>query len=402
MRTILHCDCNSFFASVESMYNPELKNIPMAVGGSEESRKGIILAKNEAAKKYGVVTAETIWSAKKKCPQLVVVSPHYDRYVAVSEKVNEIYKEYSEFVEPFGIDESWIDVTDVKELFGDGKTIADTIRKRVREEIGITVSVGVSFTKSFAKLGSDYKKPDATTVIDRDDVETIVYPQNLNCLLFAGEKICAEFNKYGIVTIGDLARCDKSFIEKHFGKNGMLLYNYAKGNDEDKVHSVYDKEEIKSVGNSYTFPYDLTDKDDISHAFTWLSDVVSGRMRKLKVRCSVVGITIKDENFKTINRQMTISNPTNHRKDLKKYAMDLFLEVWKGNNGIRLLGITGSNLIRDGEEQTSLFSFGEDEKKEKLETAIDSIREKFGTNAVKIASSDKFNSKYASDDKENN
>ncbi len=401
MRTILHCDCNGFFASVEAMDNPELKNIPMAVGGSVESRKGIILAKNESAKKYGIVTAETIWSAKKKCPHLVIVPPRHDRYAQISEMVNNIYKEYTEFVEPFGIDESWLDVTDVHRLFGSGKKIADEIRSRVANEIGITVSVGVSFTKSFAKLGSDYKKPDATTVITPEDVKSIVYPQKLDSLIFAGNKTCEEFKKYGIVTIGDLALCDESFIKENFGKNGMVLYNYATGRDNDPVKSIYDKDEIKSIGNSYTFPTDLHGEEDIKHAIVWLGDVVSSRMRKAGVKCTVVGIVIKDENLKSLTRQISISKPTNHGRDLVKYGMELIKKNWNMACGIRMLGISGANLVSENEEQVSLFDVADNSKNKKLDTAIDSMRAKYGQSAVKFASEGEYHTKYDETDTEN-
>ena len=402
LRTILHCDCNSFFASVEALDNSELKNIPMAVGGSEESRKGIILAKNEQAKKYGIVTAETIWSARKKCPQLVVVPPRHERYLQVSKAVNEIYREYTEFVESFGIDESWLDVTNVKELFGDGVTIANQLRKRISTEIGITISVGVSFTKSFAKLGSDYKKPDATTVITPENLERIVYPQRLNNLLFAGRKICDEFKRFGIVTIGDLAKTDRSFIESHFGKNGSLLHDYASGNDKDEVKSIYEKDEVKSVGNSYTFPHDLVGEEEIRHALVWLADEVSSRMRHINVKCNVVGIVIKDENFKTITRQVTISTPTSHAGDLLFHAMELVRKNWNMSQGIRMIGISGTNLVSDGEEQMSLFDIGTNKKNDKLDAAIDSVRAKFGKNAVKFASSDDYHTKYAEMSDEDN
>ena len=402
MRTILHCDCNSFFASVETLGKPELRNVPMAVGGSEESRKGIILAKNEAAKKYGIITAETIWSAKKKCPHLIVVPPHHDKYMEISQRVNNIYKEYTEFVEPFGIDESWLDVTNVKALFGDGETIANELRKRICDEIGITISVGVSFTKSFAKLGSDYKKPDATTVIMPENVKKIVYPQKLGNLLFAGGKTCELFKKYGVITIGDLANCDENFIKNNFGKNGLLLYNYARGNDNDKVRSIYEEEEIKSVGNSYTFPHDLTGEEEIRHALVWLSDVVSSRMRKMNVKCTVVGIVIKDENLKSITRQVSISNPTNHGGDLFKYGMELIKKNWNLSCKIRMLGISGTNLVKEGEEQVSLFTIGDNSKNEKLDAAIDSLRAKFGQKAIKFASSDEYHTKYAEKGEDNN
>ncbi len=402
MRTILHCDCNSFYASVESLDNPQLKNIPMAVGGDPETRKGIILAKNEAAKKYGIVTAETIWSAKKKCPSLVIVPPRHDRYAEISERINNIYKEYTEFVEPFGIDESWLDVTGVYHLFGDGEKIANEIRERISKEIGVTVSVGVSFTKSFAKLGSDYKKPDAVTVIMPEHVEQIVYPQKLNNLLFAGGKTCETFNRYGIITIGDLAKCDSNFVEKNFGKNGMLLYNYACGKDADEVKSIYDREIVKSVGNSYTFPSDLKGEDEIRPALVWLCDVVSTRMRKLNVKGSSVGIVIKDANFKTITRQTTLSAPTNHGGDLLRFSMELLKKNWNMAQGIRMLGVSCSHLVEEGEEQLSLFTIADNKKNERLDAAIDSVRAKFGQKAIKFASEESYHTKYAEKDVQDN
>lgn len=402
MRTILHCDCNGFFASVEALDNPELKNIPMAVGGDPESRKGIILAKNEPAKKYGIVTAETIMSATKKCPHLVVVPPRHERYAEISNKVNEIYKEYTEFVEPFGIDESWLDVTDVYALFGSGKKIADELRQRIAREIGVTISVGVSFTKSFAKLGSDYKKPNATTVILPEDVERIVYPQKLNNLLFAGGKICEEFNRYGIVTIGDLAKADEAFIQNHFGKNGMLLHSYAKGEDCDRVKSIYEKDEVKSIGNSYTFPKDLFGKDEVYNALVWLGDVVSSRLRKEKVKALTICVVIKDENFRTITRQVTRQQGTNHGKDLAQHSMALVQKNWNFAKGIRMLGISCTNLISENEEQTTLFQTASDVKSESLDKTIDLIREKYGQNALKFASRDTYHTKYAETDCENN
>ncbi len=400
MRTILHCDCNSFFASVEALDNPELKNIPMAVGGSEEKRKGIILAKNDAAKKYGIVTAETIASARKKCPTLIVVPPRHERYEEISKKVNDIYKEYTEYVEPFGIDESWLDVTDVKELFGDGIKIANELRSRIAEEVGITISVGVSFTKAFAKLGSDMKKPDATTVIMPSDIERKVYPQNLDTLLFAGKKTCERFKDYGIVTIGDLAKCDERFVERNFGKSGVMLQSFAKGRDGERVKSIYDTDEVKSVGNSYTFPHDLTSEDEIRAALVKLGDTVSARMRAMKVKGKVVGIVIKDENLHTITRQVTLSTPTNHGGELSQNAIKLEKLSVNNSIGIRMLGIWAANLIEEDEGQLSLFDITDNKKSEQLDAAIDKIREKYGKNAVKYASAEEYDLKYAEETKE--
>lgn len=400
MRTILHCDCNSFYASVEIRDNPELKNVPMAVGGNPKTRKGIILAKNDIAKRYGVTTAETIWSAKKKCPDLVIVPPRHDRYEELSLKVNDIYKEYTEYVETFGIDESWLDVTDCRELFGSGEKIADELRRRIREETGLTISVGVSFNKAFAKFGSDYKKPDATTVIMPCDVEKIIYPQKLGNLLYAGRKLCEEFARYGIITIGDLAKSDRSFIEQNFGKNGIRLYSYARGEDDERVRSIYEEEEVKSIGNSYTFPKDLVGEDEIREAAVWLGDVVSSRMRRLGVKCTSVGVVIKDENLKSITRQMTISEATNHAPDLTGYAMTLLKKAWNMSRPIRMLGISAMSLIKEGEEQMSLFEIS-DNRKAKLDEAVDSIRDKFGNNSIKFASSYSFDTECAKECDEN-
>lgn len=402
MRVILHCDCNSFFASAEIRDNPDLKNVPLAVGGNPETRKGIILAKNDIAKKYGVVTAETVWSAKKKCPELVVVPPRHERYEELSRIVNDIYKEYTEYVEPFGIDESWLDVTECRALFGSGEAIADELRRRIREETGLTISVGVSFNKAFAKLGSDYKKPDATTVIMPHDVESKVYPQSLGNLLYAGKRVCEEFGKYGIITIGDLARSDRGFIEQTFGKNGIRLYGYARGEDNERVKSIYDKEEVKSVGNSYTFPKSLVGEEEIRRAAVWLGDTVSSRMRRLKVKCTTLGVVIKDESLKSITRQTTLSEPTNHAVTIARCAAELIKRSWNTSVPIRMLGITASSLVKEGEEQISLFD-GSDKKKSKLDGAIDSIRDKYGNNSLKFASSYSFDTECAKEyDGENN
>lgn len=211
-RTILHCDCNSFFASVECVFRPELKTVPMAVCGNPENRHGIILAKNELAKKAGVVTAETVWQARQKCPELVLVPPHHQEYVRYSNLVNAIYQRYTDQVEPFSIDESWLDVTGSRTLFGSGETIADTIRKAVREELGITVSAGVSFNKIFAKMGSDYKKPDATTVISRENYRQLLWPLPISEMIFVGKASRTALRELGIYTIGDLARAEPSLL----------------------------------------------------------------------------------------------------------------------------------------------------------------------------------------------
>ena len=251
-RVILHCDCNNFFASVETLLNPSYRGIPMAVCGSQEDRHGIVLAKNEEAKKYGIKTAETVFSAKKKCPYLVIASPHYDEYEKYSMKLNAIYGEYTDKVEPFGIDESWLDVTASRRLFGTGEEIAELIRQRVKNEIGVTVSIGVSFNKVFAKLGSDYKKPDAITAISKENFRQIVFPLPVSDLLFVGKKTTEELEKIGIRTIGDLASTSKDMLRYKLGKMGDMLYDYANGLDSSPVGSGINRE-AKSISNGFTF-----------------------------------------------------------------------------------------------------------------------------------------------------
>ena len=244
-RVILHCDLNCFYASVELLSHPDLRDVPVAVCGDPSSRHGIILAKNEPAKQFGVKTAETIWQAKKKCPDLVLLPPHHKLYREYSRKVNAIYDEYTDLVEPFGIDESWLDVTHTLHLFGgDAKALADTLRQRMKQELGLTLSVGVSFNKVFAKLGSDYKKPDATTVISRENWQSIVWPLPVGDLLYVGGAARKLLKQYGVETIGQLAACPQDMLETLMGKMGTQLHAYANGLDRDAVRYRYEAEPV--------------------------------------------------------------------------------------------------------------------------------------------------------------
>ena len=384
-RVILHCDCNGFFASVECALNPDLKNVPMAVGGSVEARHGIILAKNELAKKYNIQTAETIFSAKKKCPYLVIVPPHHDLYEEYSRKVNEIYLEYTDLVEKFGIDESWLDVTGSQRLFGSGEEIASILRKRIREEIGITISVGVSFNKVFAKLGSDYKKPDATTVISREDFKEIVYPLPVGDLLFVGRKTKEALSKLHIETIGDLAESNESDIIKLLGKQGETIYRYARGEDNSPV-DPHSNDEVKSVGNGMTFKRDLYGERDILCGISHLSESIAVRMRKKGVKCTVVQITIKDPDLHSIQRQEKLGSPTNLSKDITEKAMEIIRRSWNMKNPIRMLTVTGGGIVSEnGTEQISFFDEAKDPKRENLEKTLDAIRDKYGKDSVQNA-----------------
>lgn len=387
-RVILHCDCNGFFASVESILRPELRTVPMAVCGDPESRHGIILAKNELAKRFDVRTAETIWQARAKCPDLVLVRAHHGEYSKYSRIINEIYLSYTDLVEPFGIDESWLDITGSTHLFGSGPAVADALRERILREVGLTISVGVSFCKVFAKLGSDYKKPDATTVIGREDVRRIVWPLPVSALLFVGKQSELSLRALNIRTIGDLAQVDARLLEKRLGKQGTQLSAYARGEDQSPVASYYGESLVKSVGNGMTFRRDLLGEHDIRTGIASLADSVAARMRRHGVKCGTVQLTIKDPELHSIVRQHSLEAPTHLAFQLTEACMSLWRANWDPKKPIRMLTVTGEKLVRDDEsfEQMMLWSEEQREKRDKrerLETTVDSIREKYGRGALK-------------------
>ena len=376
---------NGFYASVELLEHPELAEQPVAVCGDPQSRHGIILAKNEPAKKYGIVTAETVWQAKKKCPHLVLVKPHHDKYKSFSREINKIYLEYTDMVEPFSIDESWLDVTASRRLFGSGRTIADTIRARIRNELGLTLSAGVSYNKIFAKMGSEYKKPDATTEITRDNFKELLWLKPVGEMFFVGWSTREKLNSMGIYTIGDLAAGDPRMLENLLGKQGPLLCRYANGLDDSPVAAFDQREKIKSVGNGITFRRNLSDKEDILTAVTSLSDTVAGRLRKYQMKAGGVKVDIKDPFFKTISRQKQLQLPTNLAEEIRKAALEIINGSWKSGSPIRLLTVTAINLTDEtAEEQLSLFSLSEKdrEKSESIERTMDRIREKYGSSSI--------------------
>ena len=391
-RIILHCDLNSFYASVELLSRPDLRDTAVAVCGDPASRHGIILAKNEQAKRFGVKTAETIWQAKKKCPDLVLLPPHHDLYREYSRRVNAVYEQYTDLVEPFGIDESWLDITGTAHLFGgDPKTIADEIRGRIRQELGLTLSVGVSFNKVFAKLGSDYKKPDATTVISPENWKSIVHPLPVGDLLFVGHAAKTALHAYGVETIGQLAACSADMLETLLGKLGRQLHAYANGLDSDPVRSVYEQEPVKSVGNGNTFRENLTTRAQVQSGIAMLADSVAGRLRALGMYAGGVAVTIRTPDFKTISRQMQFSSPTHLMRDLTDGAMELMDRVWSPPTPIRMLTVTAIHLTDDQQTYEQVDLFGQDtapkkQRQESLERTMDSIRGKFGADAIRFGS----------------
>ena len=384
-RVILHCDMNNFYASVELLSRPDLKDVPVAVCGDPEGRHGIILAKNQLAKAAGVVTAETVWQAKKKCPSLQFVRPHHDKYTEYSDRINKIYLEYTDMVEPFSIDESWLDVTASQKLFGSGRQIADTIRQRIKSELGLTLSVGVSYNKIFAKMGSEYKKPDATTEITRRNYRALLFGKPVGELFFVGFATAEKLNTINIRTIGDLAAADPRALERLLGKQGPLLHSYANGLDDSPVCLYNQREKIKSVGNGITFARNLTGIEDITTALTSLSDTVASRLRKYQMKCFGVKVDIKDPAFKTISRQKQLPQPTNLAADLKKAALELLGSSWRLSDPIRLLTLTAINLTDEtAEEQLSLFDAPAEtrQKGESIERTMDEIRRKFGDSSI--------------------
>lgn len=385
-RTILHCDINNFYASVEVLHHPHLRGHPVAVGGDAEQRHGIILAKNYEAKKYGIQVGMALWQAKQKCPGLIIVPPTYDLYIRFSGMLRDILHDYTNLVEPFGLDESWIDISNSAGLAKDGAQIADEIRERVKFEMGVTVSIGVSFNKIFAKLGSDYKKPDATTAITFDNYQNIVWPLPVEDILGVGRATSVKLHGRGIHTIGDLARMDSKILQSFLGKWGLILHSFANGLDASPVAQWDSPNIIKSIGNSTTAPRDLENEDDCKIVFYNLAESVAERLRDLGMKGRTVQISLRDNDLSWFERQMTLAQPTCLASELCGSAMTLLRENYSFQKPLRSIGIRAANLEPDGAFQCSLF---EDEtrrqKKEMLERTMDVVRRRFGHHSVETA-----------------
>ena len=392
-RVILHCDLNCFFASVEMLSHPEVRDIPMAVCGDPASRHGIILAKNDPAKHLGVKTAETVWQAKRKAPGLVLLPPHHGLYREYSRQVNGIYEQFTDLVESFGIDESWLDITGSLHLFGgDAKAVADEIRRRVKAETGLTVSVGVSFNKVFAKLGSDYKKPDATTVISRENWRDIVWPLPVGDLLYVGQAAREVLGRHGIKTIGELAAVEEDKLTEWMGKMGRELHLYANGLEHSPVRRPEQQEPVKSVGNGSTFPQDLTRWDQVRPALGMLCDSVAMRLRKHGLYCGGVAVTLRRSDFTQRSRQTQLPSPTHLMRDIYDTALTLTGQLWHSGEAIRSLTVTALYITESGDSFQQLDLLGgakqqKNEKQEKLEGAMAAIRGKYGTGAIHFAQS---------------
>lgn len=407
-RTILHCDMNSFYCSVELLDHPELKGLPVAVAGDPKRRHGIILAKNEVAKSYGIYTPEPVSQALRKCPELYLLEPHHDKYEHYFSEINSIYREYTDMVEPFSIDESWLDVTASKGIFGSGRTIADEIRARIRSNLGLTLSVGVSWNKVFAKMGSEYKKPDATTEITRENYRELLWPLPAADFFFVGRSTAARLADFGISTVGDIARADPEALALMLGQHGTYLYRAVNGLDDSPVRRWGERDAAKSVGHGITFPRDLLGSADVQAAVTELADRVSARLRRYNMKAYGVKVEISDPSFRRRSRQRKLASPFTTAAAIKKESLELIREMGFLDKPIRLLTVTAIELAdASREEQLTIFNFGSDDaesipvaaqgasrRDEKLEQAVDEIRKKFGADSIGYAhklESDLFN-----------
>ena len=381
-RVILHSDLNNFFASVEIALNPALAGKPLIVCGDPKERHGVVLAKNEEAKKYGIKTAETVYSALRKCSNLQMVGAHHHEYKKFSQKVVEIYSRYTDKIEECSIDECSLDMTESVNLFGSGREIAEKIRQTVKAELGLTVSVGVSFNKVFAKLASELKKPDAVTEISEENYKTVVWRLPVTELLFVGKSTAETLRNLGVHTIGDLALADEGLLTRFLGKRGRQLRVYARGEDDEPVKWEKKKEDLKSIGNSSTLPKDITDREEVTRWFFVLSESVSARLRAADVgRANTVHIVVRNERLEDTTCQMKVP-PTALCGDIAKAAYQLFCRHFPLGTRVRMLGVTVSGFDHHIEQMTldSILS-GEQasyEKKERAESAIAKLREKYG------------------------
>lgn len=388
-RIILHCDLNNFFASVSLLSNPTLYDMPVAVCGSVEARHGIVLAKNEAAKKFGVKTAEAVWEAKRKCPELVTLPPDYKKYHEYSLKAREIYARYTDLIEPFGIDECWLDVTGSTLLFGNGEQIANKIREDIKRELGITISVGVSFNKVFAKLGSDMKKPDAVTVLNRENFKQKVWPLPVNDLLFVGKKTAEKLNQNGIFTVGDVTQCDDEMLNRLLGKAGAQLKQYALGEDRSPVMPPQEDDMPKSIGRTVTPPSDITTSENVWKIYINVAEEISEVLHKKGLYASTIQVHTRDANLKTKEYSHTLTNPLNTSILLAREAMKIFEKNYNWDLPLRSVGFRVTNLKGENVAfQTDLFGEQKDDQKQEIiENSIINVRKKFGTDSLKRGTS---------------
>ena len=384
-RVILHCDMNNFFASVEILLDPSLADKCIAVCGNKEERRGIVLAKNDAAKKYGVATAEPIWQAQKKCPSLVIVEPHYERYSYFSERAKDIYARFTDLIEPFGIDECWLDVTGSVRLFGNGEKIANEIRNSVRNELGLTVSVGVSFNKVFAKLGSDMKKPDAVTVINANDFKEKIFSLPASDLIGVGKSAKENLHRIGVDTIGELAGLPYDTIVRRLGKHGSAIWHYANGLDNSTVAHVDYTAPAKSISRGTTTRYDLENNEQVKKLIYELSISVAYQLRKNKMLAGGVQVSVRNDELIIRDFQRALSSDTDNALVISNEAFQLFIDKYDWKSNVHSLTVRVINLVDDG-MPVQLNMFFDDEasfKTRLIDKTVDKINEKYGKYSIK-------------------
>lgn len=385
-RIILHCDLNNFYASVECLKHPEWRNVPLAVSGNPEKRHGVVLAKNEIAKSYGIKTGDVIWQAQQKAPSLVLVEPHFDDYMRFSKTAFELYTRYTCYVEPFGADECWLDCTGSTKLFGSGEQIAEKIRKEMYDTTGLTLSVGVSFNKIFAKLGSDLKKPDATTVISRENFKQKVWPLPACEMMMIGRKTYDKLLKLNVRTIGDLANFDVALLKAQFGINGVRFHECANGEDREPVREYEKTRKMESIGHGMTAVRDITDYGDAETMIFCLSEMVAERMRKNKVRGCGVNLCLRTADLHFLNRQCRLTVPSFATHEIAEKAIKLLRANWDRTQAVRMLAVSVFDLMPlDSQVQMTMFDDEINKKEEALEMALDSIREKYGKSSISRA-----------------
>lgn len=377
----------AFYAAVEMQRRPELRNKPVAVCGSQEERHGIVLTANYIAKPKGVKTGQPIWQAKQCCPDLVILPPDMGEYIRISRYAREIYEDYTDQVEPFGLDENWLDVTGSIGLYGSPMTIAKEISRRVKFELGITVSIGVANNKITAKLGSDYKKPDAITRIEADNYKEIVYPLPVEDLLYVGPATSRKLRSLGISTIGHLAECPVDILTRRLGKMGAILHMFANGRDVSPVQRSDHIPNVKSVGNSATTPRDLVNDEDVHLMLFLLAESVAARMRELASKCTVVEVSVRDTELRSFSRQRKLSNPTCSSNEIAQAAFDLFRRSYHWERPVRSLGVRGAGLVEVGAGvQLSLYEDDiKRDKWERIDMAVDGLRQRYGYMSVRRA-----------------
>lgn len=387
MAIILHCDINNFYASAECVLNPALSNFPVAVAGSPRQRHGVVLAKNQIAKQMGIKTGDTVWQARQKCPNLICLPPQFKKYQEFSKKVIEIYSRFTDKIESFGPDECWLDVTHSTRLFGTGEQIANKLRQLVHQETGLTISVGVSFNKYFAKLGSDLKKPNATTIISKENFKQKIFNLPANNLIFIGKNTYKKLNKLNIFSIGDLANSNPALLQKHFGTIGPRMQKIANGEDNSVVEDLEHNYEQKSVGNGLTALRDLTKREEILSAVQLLSEKIAYRMRALNVQAKTIHLSLKDKNLVSCGHSLTLNKYINTPQDLSKSAMQIYDNFFKIlATPIRAVRVSASNLTNiNAPLQLTFFDDPKTKKLQKFNQVCDKIRDKYGYYAIRNA-----------------